>query len=70
MRLRHATRCNIAKEGKYGKKQLVLLTIEQLVAIAKGWPQMKLVTTKMMSSLLRMFLMSQWSSDYFHNTEI
>ena len=68
MTLRHATQYNIAKQGKYDKKQLV--TIEQLVAIAKGWPQMKLVTTKMMSSLLRMFLMSQWSSDYFHNTEI
>ena len=70
MTLRHATQYNIAKQGKYGKKQLVLLTIEQLVAIAKGWPQMKLVTTKMMSSLLRMFLMSQCSGDYFHNTEI
>ena len=27
-------------------KQLVLLTIELLVAIVKGWPQIKLQTTK------------------------
>ena len=63
MTLRHATQYNIAKQCKYGKKQLVLLTVEQLVAIAKGWPQMKLVTTKMMSSLLHMFLMTQCSGE-------
>ena len=71
MTLRHDTQCNIAKQGslhtrlEVARKQLVLLTIEQLVAIAKGWPQMKLVTTKTMSSLLHMFLMTQRSGKIF-----
>ena len=52
------------------KKQLVPLTIDQLAVIAKGWPQMKLVTMRIMSSLLRMFLMTQCSGKYFHKTEL
>ena len=52
------------------RKRLVLLTIEQLVAIAKEWPQMIFVTSKIMSSLLCMFSMAQRPGKYFHNTEI
>ena len=74
MTLRHAAQHNIATQGTYkhdlARKQLVLLTIEQLVAIAKGWPQIKLVTTKIFSSRLCMFLMTQHLSKYFHKTEI
>mgnify|MGYP001803252128 CR=1 FL=1 len=42
-------------------------TVEQLVAIAKGWLQMKLVTTKVMSNLFYNFLMTQISHILFHN---
>ena len=42
----------------------MLPTIEQLVTIAKGWPQMKLSTTKVVSSLECIFLMTQRSCKF------
>ena len=52
------------------QKRLVLLAMEQLVAIAKGWSQMIWVTRKTMSSILCMFLVTQRPGKYFHNTKM
>ena len=59
MTLRHAAKRNIAKWVQTShyqvRKPLVLGRIVQLATIVKGWPQMKLVTTKVMPSLLCIF---------------
>ena len=48
----------------------MLPPIEQLVTVAQGWPQMTLVSTKVVSSPLCNFLMMQRSRSFLHNTEI
>ena len=59
MMFRHAVQHNIAnmvhKGHDLARKQLVLQKNKRLVIIAKEWPQMKLVTTKIISSLLCIF---------------
>ena len=52
------------------RKQLERPTIKQLVTTAKRWPQMKLLATKIMSSLWRIFLITQRSHKFFRNTDI
>ena len=47
------------------RKQLVLGKIARLVTIAKEWPQMKLVTTKVMPSFLCIFNEPIFTSNFF-----
>ena len=73
MTLRHATQRNKAirvhTRHDLARKQLLLLTIEQLVALPK-WPYEIGNNKNHVYSLLCMFLMTQQSGKYFHNTEI
>ena len=74
MMFRHAAQHNIANMVHKGhvlaRKQLVLQKNKRLVIIAKEWPQMKLVTRKVMCRLLCIVLMTQRSHKFFRNTEI
>ena len=69
MILCHAMQRNKARQGTSShdlvRRQLVLPTIERLGIIAEGWPQMKLVKTKIISSPLCILLMTQRSHNFF-----